>query len=334
MSMYTPAAEQLAAMQAVLDKIKAYDRIMIFRHKRPDGDAVGSTLGLRDILRLSFPDKEIYVNNCDSSDYVSFLGEEDGPLPDEFYAEALGIVLDTGVSDRISNPRYTLCRELCKIDHHIPLESYAATEWVEEERSSTCEMVAAFYAAFSDELKIDVQAATRVYAGMVTDSGRFRFRSVSGDTLRLGGILLDTGVDLDHLHAHLYMKEYHTLKYQSHVYKHMKITEHGVVHFYADRQTQEKFGLSFEEACSSVGYMESIRNSLIWIAFIEAPDGAIRVRLRSRFVTINALAEQYRGGGHACAAGATVQNRKEMRELIAKADALLGEFKANNEGWL
>lgn len=331
--------ENRAAMQAILDKIKAYSRILIFRHKRPDGDAVGSTLGLRDILRLSFPDKEIYVNNCDDSDYVSFLGEEDEPQSDAFYAEALGIVLDTGVADRISNPRYALCRELCKIDHHIPFSSYATYEWVEEERSSTCEIVAAFYDTFRDELKMDVAAATCVYAGMVTDSGRFRFRSVSGDTLRLGGVLLDAGVDLDHLYARLYMKEYHTLKFQAHVYSHMKITENGVVYFYADRATRERFGLTFEQACASIGYMDSIRDSLIWIAFIETDDSdtggmSIRVRLRSRFVTINELAERYRGGGHACASGATVTSRREMHRLIAEADHLLGEYKRNNEGWL
>ncbi len=322
------------AMKALLDKIKAYDRIIIFRHKRPDGDAVGSTLGLRDILRLSFPEKEIYVNNSDWSDYVSFLGREDAPLPDEFYAEALGIVLDTAVPDRISNPRYALCKEYCKLDHHIPVHTYGVCEWVEEERSSTCEMIAAFYDAFRDELKIDREAATRIYAGMVTDSGRFRFRSVSGDTLRLAGMLLDEGVDLDNLYANLYMKEFHTLKFQSHVYSHMKMTENGVVYIYVNRATQEKFGLTFEQACSSVGYMDSIRNSLIWIAFIEAEDGSIRVRLRSRFVTVNGLAERYHGGGHACAAGATVTSRKEMRALVNEADAQLADYKRHNEGWL
>ncbi len=328
-----------SSMQAVLDKIKAYDRIIIFRHKRPDGDAVGSTLGLRDILRLSFPDKEIYVNNSDYSDYVSFLGEEDPPLPDEFYADALGIILDTAVVDRISNPRYALCRELCKMDHHIPVESYGEAEWVEEERSSTCEMVAAFYDAFRDELKIDREAATRIYAGMVTDSGRFRFRSVSGDTLRLAGMLLDEGVDLDTLYARLYMRDFETLKFQSYVYEHMKITEAGVVHCYISRAVRERFGLSFEQACSAVGFMESIRDCLIWIAFIEADDKPdtpkeIRVRLRSRFVTVSPIAERYRGGGHACAAGATVRSRKEMNTLIAEADERLRDYKASNEGWL
>lgn len=325
---------QKESMKRILDKIKEYDRIIIFRHKRPDGDAVGSTKGLREILRLSFPEKEIYINNNDYSDYISFLGDEDAPLSDEAYADALGIVIDTATSDRISNPRYNLCREIVKIDHHIPVESYGNYEWVEEDRSSASELIAEFYHTFRNELKINSDAATYIYTGMVTDSGRFRFRSVSGETLRLAGMLLDVGVDLDHLYANLYMKDFHTLKFQAYVYNRLKMTENGVVYLHVTDKMREKFGLTFEEACASVSYMDSIKNSLIWIAFIDAPDGEIRVRLRSRFVTVSEIAERHHGGGHACAAGATVTSAKEMRTLIAEADARLGEYKRNNEGWL
>ena len=83
-----------------------------------------------------------------------------------------------------------------------------------------------------------------------------------------------------------------------------------------------------------MGYMDSIKDSLIWIAFIESDAGSIRVRLRSRFVTINEVAEKYNGGGHDCASGATVHSRKEMKALIADADARLADYKENNEGWL
>ncbi len=324
----------LERMTRIFNKIKEYQRIIIFRHKRPDGDAVGSTMGLASILRLTYPEKEIKVINNDYSDYVAFLGEENGPRPDEFYRDALGIVIDTATVKRISNPQYELCRELVKIDHHIEIENYGDLHWVEEEKSSSCEMITEFYAAFSDELKMDAEAATYLYAGMVTDSGRFRFRSVSGDTLRSAGLLVDHGVDLDHLYANLYMKDFHTLKFQAYVYNRMKMTENGVVYFYVTRAMQKKFGLSFEEASASVSYMDSIRNSLIWLAFIEGEDGTIRVRLRSRFVTVSELAEQYEGGGHACAAGATVHSRKEMNRLIKDADTLLGEYKATHEGWL
>ena len=322
------------AARDVLETIKKYEKIIIFRHFRPDGDAVGSTKGLKRILELSFPEKEVVLQNCDFSDYLSFLGAEDAMRDDEYYKDALGIVVDTATAARVSNQKFSLCREVIKIDHHIDVEAYGNLNWVEEERSSACELIAAFYYALRDELKIDTEAATYLYAGLVTDSGRFRFRSVSGDTMRLAGMLLDEGVDTDHLYAHLYMKDFSSLKLQAYVYDRMKMSEHGVAYIYINRTTRKHFKLTFEQACACVGYMDSIKDSLIWIAFIEADDGSIRVRLRSRFVTINEVAEKYNGGGHDCASGATVHSRKEMKALIADADARLADYKANNEGWL
>ncbi|MBQ8322416.1 MAG: bifunctional oligoribonuclease/PAP phosphatase NrnA [Clostridia bacterium] len=321
-------------MRKILDKIKEYKKIFIFRHFRPDGDAVGSTKGLARILKLTYPDKEIYLQNADFADYVAFLGKEDEILPDEEYADALGLVLDTATQDRISNKKYALCKELVKIDHHIPVQSYGVCEWVEEERSSCCEMIAAFYSAFKDELKIDKEAATYIYTGMVTDSGRFRFREVSGETMRLAGLMLDQGIDADKIYAHLYMKEFHTFKFEAYVLKNIRITENGVASLFVTKKMKKKFHLTNEEASASVSYMDSIKNALIWIAFIEHDDGTIRVRLRSRFVTVSELAERYRGGGHACASGATVYSKAEIKALLKDADALLKDYKEKNEGWL
>lgn len=320
--------------KSILGKIKEYDRIFIFRHKRPDGDAVGSTKGLQRILKLSFPEKEILLQNSDYAEYMAFLGAEDAPVDDDKYADALAIVLDTGNLDRISNPKYALCKELIKIDHHINRSPYGDPMWVEEQRSSACEMVADFYDSFKSELKIDSEAATYIYCGMVTDSGRFRFSSVSGDTMRLAGMLLDVGIKVDNMFANLYMKEFYLYKFESYAYGKMKITDNGVAYLHVTKAMQDKFGLSGEDASASVSLMDSIKNSLIWLAFIDNDDGSIRVRLRSRFVTINDIGEKYNGGGHACAAGATVYSKAEMKRLIADADARLKEFKENNEGWL
>ena len=320
-------------MTTILNKIKEYDKIIIFRHFRPDGDAIGSTKGLQRILQLTYPEKTVLLINNDYADYLEFLGGEDEPIADEEYADALGIVCDTGTMKRVSNQKFSLCREVIKIDHHIPIETYGDYQWVEEERSSTCEMIAHFYDTFSDELKIDTEAATYIYAGMVTDSGRFRFRDVSSETLRLAGVMLQHNIDTDVLFAHLYLKDISDFRFESLAHKKMKITENGVAYLFVTKAMQKKLGISKEQASASVSFMDSIKGSLIWIAFIEG-EKEIRVRLRSRFVTISELAEQYRGGGHACAAGATVYSKSEMKELIAKADARLGEYKANNEGWL
>ncbi|MBR5121652.1 MAG: bifunctional oligoribonuclease/PAP phosphatase NrnA [Oscillospiraceae bacterium] len=320
----------------ILDKIKEYDRILIFRHFRPDGDAVGSSKGMQGILKATFPEKEVYLVNEDFSEFLSFLGPEDAPIADEKFADSLGIVLDTGNLSRISSKKYELCKELIKIDHHINREPYGDLMWVEEEASSACEMVTDFYHTFKDELKITREAANALYTGMVTDSGRFRFRGVSGDTMRCAGVLLDQDIDTSMLYAHLYLEEFEHLKFKAHIYKKMKITPNGVAYLHVDKAMQEKFHLSQEEASVAVSYLEGIKGCLCWIAFIDNDDEekTIRARLRSRFVTINEIAERYRGGGHACASGATVLNKKEMKALVNEADEHIRKFKETNTEWL
>ena len=320
----------------ILQKIKEYDRIMIFRHIRNDGDCVGSTKGLKRIIQLTWPEKEVYIIDRETAKYLEFMGPEDDEVADELYMDALGIVVDTASEARISNKKYTLCKELIKIDHHIPLENYGDIMWVEEERSSACEMIVDFYATFRDELKIDSEAATYLYTGMVTDSGRFKYDGVSGETMRNAGLLLDIGVNTELLYARLYLEAYEYLKFKAHIYQRMQITENGVAYIYIDKAMQEEFGLSLEQASACVGNLDSIRGCICWIVFVENGDaeGSIRVRLRSRFVHINPVAEKYRGGGHACASGATVYNRDEVEALLQDADALVKEYKNTHEDWL
>lgn len=320
-------------MRVILDKIKEYDKIFIFRHMRMDGDCVGATKGLQAVLKLTYPQKDIRIADFQHSDYLSFMGEDNEEILDADYADALGIVLDTGTAERVSNQKFRLCKELVKIDHHIPVDDYADYTWVEEERSSACEMVAFFYQTFSDELQIDKEAATYLYTGMVTDSGRFQFRSVDGDTMRLAGMLLDQGVDTDTLYANLYLRDFNELKFKSEVYQQMQITPNGVAHIFVSKEMKETYGLTNESAGAVVSYLENIRGCLCWIAFIET-DENIRVRLRSRFAPINMIAERYRGGGHACASGATVYNREEVEALLQEADAHIRQYKETHEGWL
>ena len=243
-------------------------------------------------------------------------------------------MVDTGDAERISNPKYALCRELIKIDHHPDRDAYADLSWVEEHSASCCEMIAAFYTHFQHELRMDQEAAALLYTGIVTDSGRFRYPEVNGDTLRYAAALLDAGVDTQRLFSQLYLRDAASLRFQAYVYEHLQLTENGVAYLHIDAQTQQRFGLSFEDASAAIGYLDSIRGCLCWLAFIDAPDNTIRVRLRSRFVAINTLAARHHGGGHAFASGATVYSKDEIQSLIAEADALVRDYKAEHSDWL
>lgn len=325
----------LEIKQRILNKIKEYDRIIISRHFRPDGDAIGSTKGLARIIKLTYPEKEVLVINDDYSEYLAFLGGEDEQIPDEMYADALVIVCDTATEKRVSNKKFSLGKEIIKIDHHIePDTSYGDIVWLEEERSSLCEMIADFWLTFKDELKLDAEGATCIYTGMVTDSGRFRFSSVDGNTMRRAGALLDFGINTEWIYANLNLDDFSLFKFESYIYKKMKISPNGVAYIYVDNAMKRKFKLSDEQAYSVISYLDGIKGSLIWIAFIDSPDGTIRVRVRSRFMTVNTLAEKYRGGGHDKACGATLLSKKEIKQMVSDADMMLEEYKNNNKGWM
>ncbi|MDE6442268.1 MAG: bifunctional oligoribonuclease/PAP phosphatase NrnA [Clostridia bacterium] len=318
----------------ILQKIESYGTIIVSRHIRPDGDAIGSTKGLAKILRDTYPDKKIYVVNEDYSEQLSFLGGED-TVDDEIYDGALQIVIDTGTTDRISNRNYVKAKELIKIDHHIDDRPYGDISWVEDFRSSACEMIADFYDTFKDRLKMSTEAATYIYCGMVTDSVRFSDESVTSETLYLAGKLLEFGIDTQTLFANLYVTDVNSLKFKSYIYDNIKITPNGVAYIYMDDAAQKKFNLTLESASDVVDELNSIRGCLIWVAFIDnKAKQQIRVRLRSRFIGINELANRYHGGGHKMAAGATVYSEQEMQALVDDADKMLGEYKSTNGGWL
>ncbi len=325
-----------AVKKQILDKIKEYDKIFLFRHIRNDGDCVGATKGLKRILQLTYPDKAIYLIDNETAEYLRFLGPEDEAVDECEYKDALGIVIDTASEARISNKNYALCKEIIKIDHHIPLENYGDIMWVEEERSSACEMIADFYDTFKDELKIDTEAATYIYTGMVTDSGRFKYEGVTGETMRKAALILDCGVDTEKLYANLYLEAFGYLKFKAEIYRRMQITENGVAYIYVDKEMQQQFNLTLEQASACVGTLDSIRDAIAWMVFIENGDeeNSIRVRLRSRFVHINTIAEKYNGGGHACASGATVYGWAEAEQLLKDADLHVKEYKETHEGWL
>jgi len=311
----------------ILNAIKKYNRIVISRHSRPDGDCLGSTYALKRIIQLTWPEKEVYVINSDKSNNLAFLGKDDSDI--ESYEDTLVMVLDTSTAARISNPRFNEGSCIVKIDHHRDSQKYGDIEWVESYRSSVSEMVASFYNDYSDILKIDSYAATCLYAGICTDSGYFKFGSTSPQTLKLAAMLMEKGVDTENLYARLELVDFRILKYQSKVIDNVKITPNGVAYYYVTEDVKKEFDLSEEEASMGVDFMNSIKGSPIWLLFVQQK-GSVRVRLRSRYIALNELAGRYNGGGHANACGSTVYTDAQMQALIDDADTLLKLAKREN----
>lgn len=322
--------ETLDLKKQILEKIKSYQSIIIVRHTKPDGDCMGSSLGFRSILKASFPDKEIYSVGSMKADYLDFIGSEDEQPGEDIYRRSLLLAVDTATKGRIDDNLFHLCPEIIKIDHHIPVENYGHLNYVREDFPATAAIIVDFYQTFADELVLNEEAARALFVGIITDTGRFKYQGVDAHLMNLCAVLLERNLDIETIYAHLYIKDKEALKLQGCVLNKFQTTKNGVAYFNMTRRIQKRYGVSVEDASALINSLDSIKDHLVWIFFIEHPAGEIRVRLRSRFIAINEVAEKYRGGGHKQAAGATVYNRREMKALLTAADQLLAEFKKDN----
>ena len=182
----------------IIEEIEKYDSIIIVRHLRPDGDCIGASFGLRDILIASYPNKKIYSVGDGVPEYLSFLGNED-IVNDEEYEKSLVIVVDTATSKRIANEKYQNAKNIIKIDHHIAVEDYGNINYVREDYPACCQIIADLVFTSNDKLIMTQRAAKCLYTGLVTDTGRFRFRSVDSNTMRTAAGLLDKHIDTENI---------------------------------------------------------------------------------------------------------------------------------------
>ena len=315
-------------LEEVLNKINEFETIIIHRHKRPDGDCIGSQFGLKYFIEDNFPNKKVYAVGDKIPNYLSFVGKND-EIDDDAYQNALVIVVDTSVKSRICDERWMKGKYIIKIDHHDDSEAFGDFEYVDAKAPACCEILTLMLASFN--LEISSKAALALYTGITTDTGRFQFRGVSEKTFDAAKILVKTGIDIEYIYTSIGLKELNSFRLQSYLYKHMQITENGVAYIFFTKRLQKRFKISPEDASALVSSMSSIRNVLCWITFTEY-DTEIRVRLRSRYVAINEVAKNYHGGGHLQAAGATIYHKKEIKNVVSDIDNCVKAYKETHKG--
>lgn len=303
----------------ILKTIEAYNRILVHGHIRPDGDCYGSQFGLAEIIKENYPEKDVHVVG-DTSDFVSFLGTpEKATITDEMYKGALAIVVDCGSADRVSDQRYQTADKVIKIDHHIAQVHYGDIVYVEEESPACCQIITKF--AKEMGLKINEKAAFALYTGLVTDTGRFRFRGVGSETFDIASELMKHNVDVEVLDNKLSVETMNVIKYKGYVLANACFTDSGVVYIKVTRDIVNQFGLTDEEAASQVGLLGTVEGYPIYLLFMEYPT-EIRIRLRSRGPRVDKLANMYGGGGHEKAAGAHLDSWEDLPRFIEDINKL------------
>ena len=246
------------------------------------------------------------------------------------YNGSLVIVVDTANESRICGENYKLGEYIIKIDHHDDSSDYANINYVDPKTPACGAILTRLLRSWN--FKFNQEIATYLYVAITTDTGRFRFRGVNEELMANAGYLISQGVEIDKLYTKLYTKDKESFKLQGYVYENFKTTESGVAYIYFSQKLMKEYNVSKDDAANLVNSLDSIKGSLIWVAFIEQDDEVeIRVRLRSRFVAINDIARNYRGGGHLQAAGATLYSKDEIELILNELDLLHKEFKENNK---
>ena len=307
----------------ILQKIKDYDKIVIHRHSTPDGDAMGSQLGLKAILRENFPEKQVYAVGDAAKRYSFMDGSVMDTVADEFFDGALSIILDCGSSWLISDDRYKTAAATVRFDHHIFSEKIADEEVVDTSYESCCGLVTDF--AIQSGLRLSPVSAKALFTGMVTDSGRFRYDSTTANTFRLAAALKEQDFDTNDIYGQLYADDYDALRLRAQFILKIQFTPYRVAYIYTTKEEFDSYGAdSFTISRGMVNTMSDIRGVDIWVNFTEVEDKVL-VEIRSNKHTVQPVAVKYGGGGHAKACGASVKDR-------AEAMALLEDLNAFNKG--
>ncbi len=310
--------------EKALELIREYDRIIIHRHKNPDGDAMGSQVGLYHMIRDTFPEKTVHMVGDGSRRYDFIADVPMAKLEDREWFGALAIILDLSSSSLISDDRYRLAEKTLRIDHHIQGEMVADVEIDDPSYESCAGLVTEM--AIETGMIVSDKAATALFSGTVTDSGRFRYDSTSSGTFRRTAFLLERNVDIDSVYKKLYTIDIASFKLKGHFTQKAQFTEHNVGWIYADKEELKELGISaFTASRGYVNTLADLKDVNIWVAFAEDEDGVL-CELRSAEPNINPIAVRYGGGGHAKASGAKVKDREMAMAMLKDLD----ELSANN----
>ena len=306
--------------EQIIEEIKKYDTIIIHRHSKPDGDALGAQIGLKHIIKDNFPEKTVYVVG-DSSRRYGFMDDSVmDEISDEVYKDALAIVLDTSAKALICDDRYTIAKTSCRIDHHIFVEKIADIEVTNTTYESCCGLIAEF--AYESGLKLSPMSAKSLYTGMVTDSGRFRYDSTTSQTFRLASFIMEQPFSTGDIYKNLYSDDLKFVQLRAKFALKIQVTDKNVGYIYTTLEEAKSYGVdTFTISRGMVNTMGDIRGIDSWVNFTETEDGVL-CEIRSSKYNINQIATKYGGGGHAKASGATLKNREEAMSLLADLNNL------------
>jgi phosphoesterase RecJ-like protein len=312
----------------IYKQIKKYNKIVIARHIGADPDALGSTLGLKEVILNTFPKKEVYVVGAPAARH-RYIGELDR-FEESMYENALLIVLDTPNLKRIDGVDISRFEYKIKIDHHPFIEEFADIELIDESASSASQLVIELIK--NTKLKLNKSCAEKLFIGLVGDTNRFLYYYTTAKTFELTAYLFkEVDIDFTKLYENMYLKSLHDLRFQSYVINNITLTENGLGYLKIDQDILDEYGVDCATASNVVNNLTYIEDMYAWALFVyDKGNNNVRGSIRSRGPIINEVASNYNGGGHIYASGARISSFEDADNMIKDLDEVCKEYKINN----
>lgn len=309
----------------IYKEIKKHNTIVIARHIGADPDALGSEFALKELILNKFPNKNVYAIGNPSNRF-KFMGELDKPESID-YSNSLLIVLDTPDIKRIDGAKVTDYKTVIKLDHHPIVDTYANIELVDNNASSTSQLILEFI--FKNRLKLTNNIAKNLYIGIVSDTGRFMHDYTSARTFELvTKMLKKTNLNFTSIYSPLYMRPLAEFRFQGYIYENMEVTENGLAYIKITDELLKEFEVDSASSGNIISELTCIDGILVWIFLTEdKKSNLIRANIRSRGPAINEIASIYGGGGHKLASGARLVSWGQADDLIKDLDKVTKQYK-------
>lgn len=308
----------------IYKEIKKHSQIVIARHIGADPDALGSQFALKEIIQNKFPEKKVYAIGNPSNRF-KFMGNLD-KLEEENKEDTLLIVLDTPDIKRIDGAKLEDYQKIIKMDHHPIVDKFATIELIDDTASSTSQLILEFI--FQNRLKLTNTIAQNLYAGIVSDTGRFMHSYTSSRTFELvNKMLKKTEFDFTALYEQLYKRPLSEIRFQGYIYKNMEVTENGVAYIKITEDLLKEYEVDSASSGNIISELKYIDEILVWIFLTEdKKSNLIRANIRSRGPIINEIAAIYGGGGHKFASGARLTSWNQADNLIKDLEIITKKY--------
>lgn len=309
----------------IFEAIKSYNNIVIARHVGVDPDAMASQIALKDSIKLTFPEKNVFAIGNGTVKF-NFIGHLDKGVDFDQINDILLIVTDTPDKKRVDMEELTHYEKSIKIDHHPFIEKFCSIEYIDDTKSSASEIV--YDLITNTDLKINKEICEELFAGIVADTGRFLFNNTTYDTFNVVKEMIENyKIDFTRVYNNLYKRPLSEVKFFGFLANSILTTDSGVGYIKVNNSDLLSYVVDSATPGNLINEFSNTDELLVWLTATEdVKNGFIRVSVRSRGPVINKVLELHGGGGHALASGAKLKTFEEVDLLIKDLDNLCKEY--------